>query len=330
MRAPECVVYPSLFKLGTFVYGWARGNYPWTNVYGVGRTLLAAGTALTLTANRSEIFFRPAAGIPDYPCCQGITKLSIFCLGSGHLEIVRWVAVICLLIVATGWRPRYTAIPHWWISFSLQTTAITLDGGDQLTAVLTFLLLPIALTDKRRWHWQTAPRCQPSIGAIEALRRTTALAACVAIRIQVAMMYFHAAVGKLSVQEWVDGTVLYYWFSDPIFGLPDWLRAMTPLLTSSLVAFATWSVLLLEILLFMALIMPKRLWRYCLIAGIVFHFAIGVTMGLISFGIASCAALVFYLRPSEQPFGFWFEKNLIRRKQRQTAHLAGKTVGDVY
>src|SRR5690242_10304759 len=38
------------------------GRSPWTNVYGLGRSLLAAGTLATLAASPSETLFRPAAG----------------------------------------------------------------------------------------------------------------------------------------------------------------------------------------------------------------------------------------------------------------------------
>ena len=53
------------------------------------------------------------------------------------------------------------------------------------------------------------------------------------VRIQVAAVYFHAAVGKFSVPEWVDGSVLYYWLLHPTYGAPGWLTPMLePILLS--------------------------------------------------------------------------------------------------
>jgi antimicrobial peptide system SdpB family protein len=309
-------MFSILTKLGQSVWSWLESNSPWTNVYGLARTLLALGTALTLIFNETGILFRPGSGMPNYPVCQGVGILGIFCNFNPYLEAARWVSVVILLIVASGWRPRYTALFHWWISFSLQTSAITVDGGDQVTAVLTFLLLPIALTDKRKWHWQSisAEENQENIDSFKnIIRRLIALTASVAIRIQVAIIYFHAATAKLAVEEWIDGTILYYWFTDSMTGLPEWLKFINPLFTSPLVALITWSSLLVEILLFMALVMPKKKWRYLLILGIAFHLSIAITMGLISFGIAMIAALILYLRPFEDEFSFAFAQTFLKR-----------------
>jgi antimicrobial peptide system SdpB family protein len=211
-------------------------------------------------------------------------------------------------VVASGWRPRYTAIFHWWISFSLNSSAIIVDGGDQVTAVLTLLILPIALTDDRRWHWQSLSNTG-SLTTYQALKRVTALTALVAVRVQVSIVYFHAAVGKLAVQDWVNGTVLYYWLTDPRVGLARWLKALVPLLETPFVAIITWSVICLEFFLFMALVMPKPAWKYLLRAGIAFHGAIALAMGLVSFSTAMIAALILYLRPFNQEFGFAFLKH---------------------
>jgi antimicrobial peptide system SdpB family protein len=303
----------SVSGLGESIWDWAARNYPWTNVYGLARTLLALGTVLTLASNGSDILFRPASGISQFPVCGDVGMIGVFCLGRRHLEIARWISVLILLVVASGWRPRYTAIFHWWISFSLNASAITLDGGDQITAVLTLLILPIALTDNRKWHWQSIVS-NDRFSTTEVLRRTIALTTLVAIRIEVSIVYFHAAVGKLSVADWVNGTVVYYWLADPRVGLANWLGVIAPLLKTPFVVVITWSALLLETALFMALVMPKKVWRYCLLAGVVFHLGIALTMGLISFSIAMCAALVLYLRPFDQNFALSFARNLLRSK----------------
>lgn len=297
-----------LRSLGGVARSWVANINPWTNVYGMARSLLAIGTAATLLFNQPHILFRPASGLTEYPICQGPSKIGIFCLCSPHIGLARWLAIAVLIVTASGWRPRWTAIPHWWITFSLETSAITLDGGDQVAAVLTLLLIPIALTDKRRWHWQQLAADTPlTLGT--AMRRLVAVSTLIALRIQVAGIYLHAAVAKWSVKEWSDGTTLYYWFNDPFIGLPGWLRPlMMPVLTSPVVAIFTWCSLILELMLFAALVMPKQKWRIMLIAGILFHCAIAVTMGLISFGLAMTAALVLYLRPVEKEFGLSFSK----------------------
>lgn len=125
---------------------------------------------------------------------------------------------------------------HWWLTFSLATSAVTIDGGDQVSVVLTLLLLPITLTDARKWHWQTR---STHLGESE---RLVALSALLAIRIQVAAIYFHAAIGKLRVEEWTDGTAVYYWFTNPDYGASPFVsQLLRPLLLhGTTIALMTW------------------------------------------------------------------------------------------
>jgi len=282
-------------------------------VYGVGRTLLALGTALTLIFTRSSTLFRPAAGLPTAPFCSEVSRLSIFCaMPPGRLELARWISVAILLLVASGWRPRVTGLLHWWISFSLQSSAIGVDGGDQATCILTLLLLPVTLTDPRAWHWK---RSQSSIvTTADASKRIIALSALAITRLQVAGIYFHAAVGKFKVPEWVDGTGLYYFLTSPVYGASDWLMPLLrPLLMNGItVSLLTWSVLLTEILLAAGLVIRKERWPVLLTLGIVLHALIGVVLGLISFALAMIGALVLYLRPIEKPVRFSWLKSVWR------------------
>jgi antimicrobial peptide system SdpB family protein len=288
-----------LTQAGKFARRWIEGEQPWTNVYGVARSLLATATALTLVFSHSSSLFRPATGIDDVPVCTGARGASIFCLvPHGHLELARWAAVVLLLVVASGWRPRVTGVLHWWVSLGLFSSAVMVDGGDQCAAVLTLLLVPVTLTDPRTWHWQKMP-ARVDEKAVLVARGALAL-----VRLQVAGIYFHASVGKLAVEEWANGTALYYWLLDPSIGAARWLSALIRplLLCSAFVTLLTWSVLVLELLLFLGLVMPKPRRNALLIAGIALHAGIMVVHGLISFGLTMVGALVLYLRPFEQPF----------------------------
>ncbi|MDB4951462.1 MAG: hypothetical protein JWM27_4111 [Gemmatimonadetes bacterium] len=291
-----------LTRLGR--WAWKRSDAdPWTNVYGVARSLLAVGTLLTLAFNAPAWIFHPVAGLARVPVCYGVARAGLFCqLPFAHLQPARWLAVAILAVVASGWRPRWTGIAHWWVAFSLFTSGTLVDGGDQVTGVLTLLLIPVTLGDARAWHWDP-----PAAGAPSATGRAMRLVAwsCLLVaRIQVAAIYFHAAIGKFRVEEWTDGTVLYYWLTDPVHGMPPWFRwALLPVLTSGIgVALLTWSVLVLETVLFMALVMERRWWRLLLPVGLAFHLGIALLHGLVSFAFAMWAALVLYLRPHDQPF----------------------------
>jgi antimicrobial peptide system SdpB family protein len=295
-----------LIRLGRWAQGLISSN-PWTNVYGLTRSLLALGTLGTLALNSSQILFHPVAGAgagagagaPPY--CEGVAVISLFCLLP--LEVARGFAAAALVIIASGWRPRWTALPHWWVAFSLQVSATITDGGDQVTSVLALLLLPVALTDSRRWQWELPLNGKPMRPG-EELRRVIAHLALLAVRLQVASLYFHAAVGKLKTEEWVDGTGMYYWLLDSTFGVPGPVRPIASWLLSFpiVVALLTWGVLALEFALASGLILPMSTRRRLLFAGIVLHTGIAALMGLMSFSLAMIASLLVYLCPVSQPF----------------------------
>lgn len=288
-----------LTRINARAAAWCEAS-PWTNVYGAARTFLACCTLGTLLFSSTETLFRPALGVPPAPYCEGIGSISLFCLvPDGQLELARWLSVAVLLVVASGWRPRWTAVPHWWIAFGFWTTSTIPDGGDQIAALFALVLIPVALTDPRRWHWGPAPVQQRDR---ELLLRLTGHSALIAARVQVAGIYLQASVAKPAVEEWADGTAVYYWMTDPSFGLPRWAEPlMTPVITSGAVVALTWGTVLLELVLFMALTMPRRAWPPLFWAGIAFHVGIGVLMGLVSFTMAMTACLLLYLRRVDRP-----------------------------
>lgn len=282
------------------------GSLPWTNVYGLARSALAFGTLLTLLFNDTTLLFRPAGGeLTGNFGREGMFGWSLFFLVPPEsLELARWVSVLVLLIVISGWRPRITGILHWWITFSLPASAVLVDGGDHIAAVLTLLLIPVTLTDGRKWHW--SPPEEGRRGVASLIAGQIAFSAFLVIRLQVALVYFHAGVGKMRVEEWSDGTALYYWFTHSAFGASPWLEPfLLPLLASPIIVTSlTWGVIIFELALFLGLAMEKRWWPYLLVLGIFFHLGIIVVHGLVSFFFSMAGALILYLRPIERPFGF--------------------------
>jgi len=158
---------------------------------GIGRTVLASATCLTLLAN-NPAQLAPIAQAPGY---------SLFLVLP--LPLARALAIGGLLLVMIGWRPRLTCLLHAWITFSFATSFGYLDGGDQVAQVLSLFLVPILLVDSRRWHWTPVP-------AVATQGRDSYLRFCFwGLRLQVAAIYGQAALGKVRVDEWIDGTALY-------------------------------------------------------------------------------------------------------------------------
>jgi antimicrobial peptide system SdpB family protein len=279
-----------LLKLIEKARPWTTGD-PWSTSYALARSLLAIGTACTLAFNSLDVLFIPAVGAYDYPiCATGIWNFSIFCIVARHyLELARWIAVAILILIATGWRPRFTAPLHFWISYSLFTSSSVADGGDQVTLVLTTLLLPICLVDGRRWQWLSTTSTAMSHWSA----RLLANSALFVIRVQVAAIYFVSAISKMAVAEWGDGTALYYWAL--YFDLPNWL---TGVFTGPVpVIISTWGAIVVEIALASMVLVDTRIRKYLLGLGLIFHFLIALMFGLWSFSIAMSAGLLLALRP---------------------------------
>ncbi|HVP60343.1 MAG TPA: sporulation-delaying protein SdpB family protein [Myxococcaceae bacterium] len=282
-----------------------RTDRPWTNVYGLARSMLATATLLTLLADSSERLFQPLVvddpGIIDRSAIAGA---SLFFLARNHLVAAKLLAVAVLLLVIVGWRPRFTALPHWWISYSFAASASMIDGGDQIAATLCLLLLPVALTDDRSWHWT-------GTGAGGPAASIAAQTGWVLIRVQMAIVYLFAAVLKFPSEEWANGTALYYWWRNPAFGAAGLLRPVTDWIGRTvLVVPLTWSALLLELCLAAALVAPLRFRSTLLPVAVLFHLGIALTHGLVTFAVTMSAALILYLRPAWRPFAF---PELLRR-----------------
>lgn len=295
---------------------------PCTNVYGVARSLIASSTLLTLLFTNVHVLFRPAVGLSTVPVCGGFSgSISLFCLLREDLPLAKAIAIVALAIVASGWRPRVTGLIHWWVTFSFMSSAILVDGGDQVASVLSLFLIPVALMDGRRWHWThpfAAPASQITLGG--SARRMTAASAISVIRLQVAVIYLHAAVAKCAVPEWMNGTALYYWLTDPTFGAPGWLEPPTMALVSygPTLTLLTWSVIALEFSLFAGLFAKERYLPILLLLGVFFHVGIALLHGLVSFSIIMLGALVIFLRPPGEEFHVgWVDGFLDRVRIRE-------------
>ena len=288
---------------------------PWTDVYGLGRSIIALGSLLTLLLSHTSTLFTPSSLRPTAVECTASSAASLFCLlPPEYLEVARWVAVAVLALVVSGWRPRWTGVAHWYVSWSFMVSATISDGGDQVAAILSLLLIPVTLTDARAWHWAVPERqaepespAPPATHDDERPRRwlgaLVAWSCWVVIRIQVAVIYFHASIGKLNVEEWTNGTALYYWFTHSYFGAPGWLSPIIWVILDNffLLTMVTWGVLVLEALLFAGLIADRKYWGVLLALGVAMHVGIGLIHGIVSFALIMLGALLLFLRPLDEP-----------------------------
>ena len=227
-----------------------------------------------------------------------LNDINIFNIFSNNIELAKAISMVILALAFIGWRPRYTCILHWWVVWSFATKAIVQDGGDQISQVLTMLLIPICLTDSRRWHWEKE---RTPTKDFEKHFSIIAWFAMILIALQISVLYFQAATAKFNVEEWANGTSMFYWIQNPIFGISKQLSdLLMPLFANAIiVTITTYGALLLEILLFMAIAMKPSQQSVLMWMGIAFHLAILILFGLVSFFFAMSAALILYLGPKK-------------------------------
>jgi antimicrobial peptide system SdpB family protein len=275
---------------------------PWTNVYGLARSVLASGLLLTiLFSEESAIFYDSSASI-NMVLPADLSKIGLFNILSDQLLLAKFISIGALLWVISGYLPQVSCFFQWWVTFSFMISAPTMEGGDQINNIICLLLIPVCVFDNRLNHWYRAKDSNRT-------RRKLVAWSCIAvICLQISIIYFHACVSKFAVPEWSNGTAVYYWATHNIFGVSYSIKSVvSDLLSNSvIIILITWGTLLLELLLFAWIFVRRNRWnwRILFIAGVGFHFMIIVFHGLVSFFIAMLGALILYLVPKEYQIKF--------------------------
>ena len=158
-----------------------------TNTFGLIRSLLALSSLLVLLFNPIEILFHTGLGVTNIPSCDNtfLSSINLFCILSFNLYLAKFVAIIILIFIILGYFPKFTGFLHVWVAFSVNTGLIVIDGGAQVTSeyykIISYLTIQV-------------------------------------LKIQIAYIYFDAAISKIFAHNWTEGTALYYFINDPISG----------------------------------------------------------------------------------------------------------------
>ncbi|WP_343615503.1 sporulation-delaying protein SdpB family protein [Flavobacterium sp.] len=203
--------------------------------------------------------------------------------------VAKSISIIILLTVLTGYIPQLTCFFHTWVHLSICNSFLGVDGGDQIASNLSLLLIPLCLFDNRINQWKNSKERK----TINVFFNVYYLL----ILLQVAIIYLHAGMGKLYNIEWRNGTCVYYWFTNNVFGAPLYLQKIYNTITlSDLSPIITWMVIILELGLFACILATsQKIKRFFLILGLLFHFNIIFVHGLVTFFFSMAAALILYL-----------------------------------
>jgi antimicrobial peptide system SdpB family protein len=273
------------------------GLKPATSIVGFSRSLLAAGTLLKVAFNNIN-FLIPPDRLQNTNWHFLSYRYNFFLIfNSSHVVKMQVLAIIILAIVISGYLVKITSLLQFWISWSFFMFRPIHIGVENVEMLLTLLLIPVCLFDKRKNHWDNT-------GPTNKFETSIQNAFLFLIKVQVAFIYYDSLHDKLFVKEWLNGTVIYYWFTHNFYGLNESLsNKLTPILTSiPVLLFLSWSTLVLEALLAIAFLFPAPFKLLLLKCAIVFHFSILLIHGFASLFFVMSAALFLYLYPSQKLF----------------------------
>lgn len=280
-----------------FVNVWLNNNFsvnPFSRLYGFARSMLALATLTIFLFNSPNYIFDEFILDKLRESSTLVSKFNLFLIFQWQdLIFAQVIASTILIAVIIGWYPWVTCILHWWVALSLQTSGLILDGGDQINAILTGFLIPIALLDKRKNHWHSTKK------NVSFHRKIIAHFCFLTISIQMSYLYLNAAMEKAyGTSQWANGTALYYIFNNPLFGLKELdNNIFHEILKTQWVIILTWAIIVLELIISYFLFARRdNRWMAFLLGGL-FHLQIACTFGLISFGLSMLAGLSLYALP---------------------------------
>ncbi|MDH6118945.1 sporulation-delaying protein SdpB family protein [Kitasatospora sp. GAS204B] len=258
------------------------------------RSVLALSELISIVFTPDHSLFTYQPGLSSGMRCYGAHDLSLWCVaGSTPAGLLssRLIAIAVLVLVVSGYRPRWTCAPHWFVTWSLSVSMTMPSGAEEAALAGTMLMMPFLLGDTRIWHWTRPSEPLAPVWA------GSSYAAWWAIRCQIAIIYFTAGISKLCTAQWRSGHAMYTVLVDPFYGLPPGIRqALGPLLASeSAIRLLTWGALAIELAIAAAALSPRRARRTAFCLAVLLHGGIMVAMGLVSFGLVMIALVLTLL-----------------------------------
>lgn len=257
----------------------------------VSRSLLALAGLSLLLSTPSSLLFASVSAESAATRCQGVRGISVWCASqetTGTYLAGTLVAVAILAMVLVGLRPRLLCVPHWYVAFSMSNTITFANGGEQIALILTGLMIPLCIGDRRTWQWTRHSEPLP------ATWQGSAYAAHLMIRMQILVIYLCAAATKLGNHSWRSGAAVGIILNDPEVGLPAPLRPLVNgvFAWDGVNRVVTWLVLAMEVTIGVSMLFAVRVRRIGMVLAVLLHSAIIGAMGLFSFGLIAIALLL--------------------------------------
>lgn len=273
---------------------------------GLARSVIALGQLSILVATPLAALFVPVAENGSGPRCHFSGNGSIFCIADQlglPLGFAALLVVSILMLSIAGLRPAIVAPLHYWATISISTSVTVPDGGEAAAQIAMFFLMLCSIGDRRKNHWnftnESFFKWHPPI----------LLASYVVLTVQMSWIYIQAGVAKIAVDEWSQGTAVYYVIRDRFFGASSPFDGIMYAVTNnSFTSLAlTWGVIFCEITIGVVLLTQRRYRLYAFCLSFILHGAFALVLGLWSFAIIMIGAVAavalpkaIFVRPGRQ------------------------------
>ncbi|MCI0157655.1 HTTM domain-containing protein [Leifsonia shinshuensis] len=255
---------------------------------GLGRSIVALAQASVLLFSDTRGFFVPVGDATfESACADYLGQISLFCTMDSQ-QSASILTILVLLAVASGVLPRYTCLLHAYVSVSFVGVLSLPDGGDLIAANITLLLIFVYLGDSRVWHWMQ--------GESRSITwRGISKGAQIAVRVQVAYIYFDSATAKFAVETWAEGTQMYYVTRQEMFGASGLVgQVARDLTTHPVITLASsWGAIVIELCIAILIFVPNKFAaRTAILMCTFLHVLIIALIGLGSFGLIMIGVVI--------------------------------------
>lgn len=293
-----------MFSLKGFVTGWDNFFYKTTDATSLCVFRILFGFFLFLNGISLVEDFHEWYGIGDTALVPLSDSLNFY--SNVRINIFKWLSptemsawfvlltyILSSVFIMIGFKTRVSTIVCFILMVSLQNRNYAiLNSGDTLMRCMLFLMMfaPTQVkysVDAYLRHKDGAP-----------YQTDVPLVTIRLMQLQFSLVYFATTLFKLKGYDWVDGTAVYY-----TSRLVNFQRLVLPIVFDFpfLVKFATWSALFIEFAMG-TLVWVKELRIPVLIAGLLLHLGIELSMSIGFFEWVMIAAYILFLEPREV---FW-------------------------
>lgn len=255
----------------------------------VARSLIALAQLSVLLLTEWDALFVSSSDKDFGPSCDGVARIGAYCMmySWGGLTVPTLVVIASLLLVLSGYFPRYTGLLHAWVTLSFAPAISFADGGESISQVLVLLLALVLLSDGRKNHWMP-----DEVGGSKLLPLSWVAAHL--IRFQIAWLYLNSAIEKTAVPEWRDGSAVYFITLDPMFGTAPPFGPLFDFAVDIpfLSLMMTWGTIAVEMSIAFFLVGPRRSRRFGVWLSVCLHILIIAMIGLWSFAFIMIGAVI--------------------------------------